>query len=374
MSNVICKPVESSREKKQFLNLPWDLYRGDPHWMPPLRGNQKELVGYKPHPFYDDAEAQTFLALQDGRPCGRIAAIVNHAHNRLFNDKVGFFGFFESIDEPAVANALFDSAGRWLAERGMTTIRGPMNPSLHYEIGLLIEGFDAPPRFMTTYNPAYYVRLVEQYGFSKATDLLSYWGHIGMLETLDKKLDFVIAEATRRFNIKVRPLDRKRFDKDVQTFLHIFNESMRAHWGFVPMSQSEVKHTAASLKHLICPELTSFAEVDGKTIGAVFGLLDYNPRIKKSDGYLLPFIARLMWGRRSIKQMRIIAAEVLPEYQKWGVGLVLLQRLRPEALAWGIEECEFSWVIESNKLSRGSLERGGAKLIKTHRIYDREIM
>lgn len=374
MPDVEVRPVSSGRERKQFLQFPWQLYKDDPYWIPPLRLNQKELVGYKSHPFYLDAERETFLALRDGQVCGRIAAIINHAHNRRYDEHRGFFGFFESIDDQQVASALFDTAGTWLKSKGMTAVRGPANPSLNYEVGLLVEGFDSSPFFMMTYNPPYYATLIENYGFARSQDLYAYWGHVEMLDSLDEKLAFITDAARERFDITIRPLNKKRFRQDVESFLDIYNKSLAGTWGFVPLSAAEIDHMAAGMRHLIVPELALMAEVDGKPIGACFGLLDYNPRIKEINGRLFPLgFLKLMTNRRALKNIRLIAANVVPEYQRWGVGLVLLSGLVPHVKSWGIQEAEFSWVLESNKLSRGSLERGGAKLAKTYRLYDYEL-
>jgi GNAT superfamily N-acetyltransferase len=374
MPKLVIKPVETSREKKQFLLLPWQIYRGDPSWVPPLRTNQKELVGYAHHPFYDEAEGQTFLALHDGKPVGRILALVNHAHNRTHNEKRGFFGFFETIDDEAVARGLLDAASGWLRERGMTSVRGPVNPSMNYEIGLLIEGFDQPPTFMMTYNKPYYQRLVEGYGFQKTQDLYAFWGHMDMVQKLDQKLYYIWEECKTRFNIQLRRMNRKKFAQEVRLFLDIYNQSMQGTWGFVPLSEREVEHMGQSLKHLIVPEMTTIAEIDGKVVGAVFALLDFNPRIKQIDGKLFPFgFLRLLWNRKGLKRIRLISTNVVPEYQKWGVGLVVAGRLLPEAQAWGVKEAEFSWVAESNSLSYKTLKRGGAQITKTYRLYDLEL-
>lgn len=374
MSSLLVQPVSSRREQSAFIRLPWTLYEGDPNWVPPLRLNIRELVGYKPHPFYEDAEVQTFLANREGKPCGRIAAIVNHAHNRRYDERRGFFGFFESIDDEQVAHALLDTAAGWLVERGMSVMRGPTNPSLNYECGLLIEGFDSPPFFMMTYNPRFYPRLLEGYGLEKSQDLYAYWGHVDMLGSLDKKLAFVVQSAKERFDIKVRHLNKGRFRQDVEMFLDIYNQSLAGTWGFVPLSAKEIRHISASLRFLIEPRLALAAEVEGKAVGVTFALPDYNQRIKSMDGRLFPFgFLKLLMGRRAIKRFRILAANVVPEYQRWGVGLVLLSGLVPLVREWGMEEVEFSWVLESNQLSRGSLERGGAKRTKTYRIYDRPI-
>lgn len=373
MSQVEVRPVSGKREQKQFLELPWTLYRNDPNWIPPLRTNQAELVGYRRHPFYERASCQTFLAWREGKPVGRVCAIVNPVHNQRYQESRGMFGFFESTDDPEVSGGLFDAARTWFAQQGIERMRGPMNPSMNYECGLLVDGFDSPPTFMMTYNPPYYARLIEDYGFKKAQDMYAFWGEVGMLQTLDSKLKFVVDEATRRFSVTTRRIERARFDKDVRSFLHIYNQSLGATWGFTPLSEVEVEHMAKSLKQLIVPEMTTIAEVNGEPVAVVFGLLDYNPRIKLIDGRLFPFgFLRLLWNRRGIKKIRLIAANVLPEYQMWGLGLVVLNRLVPDVLAWGVQEAEFSWVLESNDLSYKSLKRGGAILQKTYRVYDYE--
>jgi GNAT superfamily N-acetyltransferase len=371
MSNLSVVPVQTSREQKQFLMLPWQLYKNDPNWIPPLRQNQKELVGFAKHPFYEHSRGQAFLALREGEPVGRVLAIVNNVHIEKYKERRGFFGFFESTEDAEVASGLFDAARDWLAEHDCHDIRGPVNPSMNYECGLLIDGFDSPPLFMMTYNPPYYADLIEGYGFQKAQDLYAFWGHFDMIEKLDKKLAFVVEEATRRFNVKLRRMDKKNFEQEVRMYLNVYNESIDGTWGFTPLSEAEIDHMSASMKHLIAPEMTSIAEVDGRPVAAAFTLLDYNPRIKKIDGKLFPFgFIRLLWNRRAIKTIRLIATTVIPEYQRWGLGVVILSRLVPEAQAWGIQEGEFSWVLESNHLSYASLKRGGAKLTKTYRIYD----
>jgi hypothetical protein len=235
----------------------------------------------------------------------------------------------------------------------------------------LIDGFDRRSMFMMTYHPPYYARLFNEFGFRKAHDLYAYWGHAEMLAKLDKKLFFITQESQERFGIRIRSMDAGRFHEEVKMYLDLYNRSLGGTWGFLPMSSGEVRHAAKGLKQLIVPELTCVAEVEGKVIGGVFCLLDYNPRIAAIDGRLLPFgFVKLLSRKRQIKNIRLIATTVVPEYQKWGVGLVLLGGLLPKALAWGVEEAEFSWVLESNDLSRKSLEKGGAKRTQTFRIYD----
>jgi hypothetical protein len=208
----------------------------------------------------------------------------------------------------------------------------------------------------------------------RSQDLYAFWGHVDMLETLDEKIRFIFREATERFNVQLRNLDPARFGEDVEKFLDIYNRSLVATWGFVPLSTSELKHMATGLKRLIIPELTVFAEVDGKTVGAAFCLPDYNSRIKEIDGRLFPFgFIKLLRNKRDIKRFRVLSANVIPEFQRWGLGIVLMGGLVPKVLEYGIQEAEFSWVLESNTLSRATCERAGAKLYKTYRMYDGEV-
>ncbi len=371
MAEVVVKPVISRREKKQFLEYPWKQYQGDPIWIPPLRGYQKEQVGYAKNPFYDQSEIQPFLALRGGEVCGRIAAILNVGHNEQHKENRGFWGFFESIDDQEVADGLFGAVRDWFTERGIRQLRGPTNPNLNSEIGLLIDGFDTSPFFMMTYNPPYYERLVEESGFRKCQDLYAYWGCIDMLPAVQERLAPICEQIIERFEVTVRPLDKTRFREDVEAFVAVYNRAMSNTWGFVPMTDDEVRHQAKGLKQLMVPELAIAAEIGGEMIGASFALLDYNPRIKKIDGRLFPFgFWKLLSNKRAIKRLRVISTNVIPEYQLHGIGLVLMNGIVPMGLEWGMEEAEFSWVLESNTLSRGSLEKGGAKRTKTYRIYD----
>jgi len=371
MSQVVVQPVTTRRQQRQFVQFPWTLYRDDPHWVPPLRGNLQEMVNFRPHPFYENAAIQTFLATRDGEVCGRIGAIENRWHLARYQDARGFFGFFECVDDPEVAHGLLDAACGWLAERGLSKVRGPISPSMNYEVGLLIDGFDSPPTFMMTYNPPYYAELLEGYGFRKTQDLYAYEGQVDMLPRLRARYEHLVEHMIAEYGIRLRSLDTSRFVEDVEDFLTVFNRSLTNTWGFVPMSPNEIRHVSRGLRHLIVPELAVGAEIDGRMIGAVFCLPDFNPRIKAIDGRLFPFgFLRLLWNKEKIKKVRIISANVLPEYQLQGVGLVLLHGLLPKALEWQLEEAEFSWVLESTSLSRGSLERGGTKRTKTYRLYD----
>jgi hypothetical protein len=366
--------VATGRDRRDFIQLPFRLFKNDPNWVPPLIQTQEELLGFRKHPFHDNATVANFLASRDGEVVGRVSAIVNRGHNQRFEEQRGFFGFFECKNDREAAHALFQMASKWLKSQGMTDIRGPANPSLNYEVGLLVEGFDTPPTFMMTYNPPYYEELITSFGFEKTQDLYAFEGDVSMLTNIDPKLAFVIGELKRRFNVKVRPFNHKNFLEEVKLFLDIYNRSLVGTWGFVPLSEREVLHQAAGLRHLLVPSLTSIIEVDGKPIGAGLGLMDFNPIIKKIGGRLFPFgFLRLLWGKKRLKRVRLMSTNVLPEFQKWGFGLLALEHMLPSVLKMGVTHGEFSWVLESNHLSRASLERAGTRRIKTYRVYDRSL-
>jgi GNAT superfamily N-acetyltransferase len=367
---LVIEPVETRRQQRRFIRLPWRIYADDPCWMPPLVHAQEELVNFRPHPFYERSRCRSFLAVRGGRDVGRITAIVNAGHVERYREPLGFFGFFECDDDEAAAGALLDAARGWLRGQGMVALRGPVNPSLNYECGLLVEGFDTPPFFMMTHARPWYGRLCEAGGLRPIETLYAVWGKTSMLASLDAKLAVMVEGVVERFGEKVRPLDRRRFDDEVKMFLDIYNSSLAGTWGFVPLSPAEMRHMAASLRHLIVPELALVAEVDGKPVGTAFCLLDYNPRIKAINGRLFPFgFLRLLWNKRGIKRMRAISTNVIPEFQAWGVGLALMAALVQPVLDWGMEETEFSWVLDSNHLSKRTLQRGGAVITKRYLIY-----
>ena len=369
---ITVRAATSWRDRRRFQQLPWTIYANDPNWVPPILSQERLLLGWGQHPFFEHAEMVTFLAERDGTVAGRIAVFVNDIHNEKYDEKRGFFGFFECVDDLAVARELFDAGRAWLVQHGMTTWRGPVNPSLNYTCGLLIDGFESPPVFLTTYNPPYYAALIESCGFSKTQDLYAYEMDVALLAQLVNRYKPAVMSALDGGDLIVRRFDRSRFAAEIKTFLEIYNRALDGTWGFTPLQQGEAAHIAAELGHIIAPEFTAFVMLDGKTVGAVLALLDYNQIIRKLDGRLLPFgIFRLMWGRKRIDVARAMAVAMVPGHQQSGLGIVLLDRLVEAAKPWGLKNWEFSWVLESNTSSRGTLERAGTKLTKTWRIYDR---
>jgi len=340
--------------------------------VPPILAQERELLGWRHHPFFDNAEIVTLLAEREGRVVGRLAVFINHVHNRKYNEQRGFFGFFECIDDAAVAGGLFEAGQVWLRQRGMTAVRGPVNPSLNYTCGLLIEDFVHPPCFLMTYNRPYYAALLESCGFAKAQDLYAYEMDLNLLRVLFERYKPAVVAAMNRPDMVVRPINSAKIRQEIETYLDIYNRSLDGTWGFTPLQPREARYIASELKHLIVPQFTAFVEINGQPIGAAFALLDYNQILAKLNGRLFPFgFVRLMTGRRKITTVRAMAMTMVPGYQNAGLSVILIDQVTRPAMEWSVQRWELSWVLESNNRSRGTLERAGMKRTKTYRIYDK---
>jgi len=352
-----------------FIRFQWEPYRGNPYWVPPLLMDRKKLIDRKHNPFYRHADMELFLAERDGKVVGRVAAIVNHNHNREHNDKVGFFGFFESIDDQAVATALFDRAKGWLKEKGMTAMRGPATPSVNDEYGLLIAGFDKSPAVLMTYNPAYYQKLVEGYGFRKARDLFAY--HLHKDTVFTDKLVRVSELVRQRTGVVIRTLNMKKFDDEVTIIRDLYNRGWERNWGEVPMTEEEFRYVAKDLKAVVDPRLVIIAEIKGKPVGFGMSLPDLNMVFKDNKkGYLLPALVRLLLYKKRINFVRIVILGVLPEYLNTGLGGLLFYETGRRGVENGYYQGEASWVVEDNVMMNRGAELMNAQKYKTYRVYE----
>lgn len=367
-------PVRGRRALARFIGLPWKLVdrKAWPAWVPPLRASVADNLSLK-NPFYRDADRELFLAYRDGELVGRIAAIENRAHNRYWNDRIGFFGFFESVNDPAVARAQLDAAEAWLAARGLDTMRGPMSPSTNAECGLLVEGHDVHPSFMETWNPPYYDRLMSAAGMTKAKDLLGFW--IPATFQMSERWRHAIDRARERAGFRFRVLDAKRFARDAAYVWDVYNAAWEKNWGFVPMSRAEFDHLAAQLKPLLVPELAHFAEVDGEPVGITLTMPDYNVTMKRiPSGRLLPTgLFKLLRDRTRLRRGRIMMLGVKERYRSRMVYLVLLDEMLKRGRAYGGEGADASWILEDNEPMLAFLDQSGIEQTKRWRIYDRGI-
>jgi len=367
-------PVTDGRGLNQFIAFPYDLHRGDPHWVPQLRRDVRTLLSPAQNPFFQHAEAQYFLALRrsDGRAVGRIAAIKNDAHNRVHGDRVGFYGFFESADDPAVATALFDAAAAWLRGKGFDTMRGPMSPSINDECGLLVQGFDSPPTILMPHNPEYYVGLHERGGFAKAMDLLVYYvdAGTGPPERYERAAK-VIAE---RKGITLRPLNMRRFPAEVELVKQLYNEMWERNWGFVPLTDAEIDHLAKQLKPIVVPDWVCFAERAGRPVGFAVALPDLNVALKHNpSGRFFPGILRILWHARKIPRARVPLLGVVPELRGSGVDALMYHWIWTHAVRRGITWGEAGWLLENNPAILHGAERMGFRRYKTYRVYDKPL-
>ena len=345
--------------------------------MPPLRIAVRDALDRKANPFYRDAERQLFLALRNGKPVGRIAAIENRAHNAFHDDRVGFFGFFECKEDQEAANALFSAAERWLAARGLDTMRGPMNPSTNHECGMLVRGFRWHPMIMTTWNPRYYPTLVEAAGFTKAKDLLAYFFPLQGERAfeLPENVRELAERALKGKQLTFRDLDLSNFDKEVERCWEIYNSAWEKNWGFVPMSHDSFLHEAKVLKYIVFPEFTFMAEVNGEPAGFMIIVPDFHHAFKAvGNGRLLPTgVFKLLAAKKRLKTGRIMILGAKAEYRRRGIFALFAHEMFRRGRAFGAVGAEASWILEDNDKLNRPLEALGAKEYRRWRIYDRAV-
>ncbi|MEO8211283.1 MAG: hypothetical protein ABI840_12055 [bacterium] len=371
--NIEIQLVESESDKNKFIEFPYLFYSNDKNWVEPLRFDVKNNLNEKKNPFYKHSKLKMWLAKKNGEIVGRIAGIINENHNKFHNDKVGFFGFFECINDKNVSKLLFDKAAEFVKKNGMDTLRGPMNPSTNDECGLLIDGFDKPPVMLMTYNPKYYIELYEDYGLRKAKDLYALWIDKDVIknEQMMGKLDRISNMILKKENLKVRKVNLKDFKNEVQKVREVFNDAWEMNWGFVPMTEEEFNFIAGNLKLAVDPMYVEFAEIDGKTIGFSLALPDINQAIKGLNGKLFPLgVLKFLRNKRKINQLRVIIMGIKKEYQKKGIDAIFYRDIIRDANNGGIQGAEISWVLEDNYAMKQTAEKLGARVYKTYRIYD----
>jgi GNAT superfamily N-acetyltransferase len=302
---------------------------------------------------------------------GRIAAIHNRAHNELHEDRVGFFGFFECANDQGVANALFTAAAGWLRARGLDTMRGPASFSTNDECGLLVRGFETPPTLLNPHNPAYYVGLVEDGGFTKSMDMFQYQSRNPQMPERLMKGARLLAE---RKKIRLRPLDMKRFEDEVELIKRVYNSAWERNWGFIPMTDAEIDHLAKQLKPIAVPDLVVFCEQDGQVVGFAAALPDLNVALKHNpSGRLFPGIVKILWAARRIRRIRILLLGLLKEYRMTGADALMYHWIWEKGYARGYRWAEAGWILEDNAAMNNGLLRMGFEPYKTLRFYDRTL-
>jgi len=372
MIKIIPINWKNKKELNVFLKFPWKIYKNDPHWVPPLLFDLKNR--FKPKfSFFEFGEIQLFMAQENGEFVGRIAAIKNDMYNKVHEDKTGFFGYFECIDNQAVANSLFDTAKEWLIGKGLTIMHGPASPSSNHDYGLLVEGFDDSPRLMTTYNPKYYIPLVENYGLKKTMGLLAY--KMKKENVMDnEKMKRVAEIAKTRYNLNVRPINMKKVREEVQHIKNIWNEAWVHNYGFVPLTNKEIDELADDIRPIAEPSLILFGEIDNKVIGVAVAVLDFNHVFKQMNGRLLPFnFLKVFTKKKEIKWMRIIVLGILPKYQRKGIDAAFYKTIIENGFKLNIDYAEASWILEDNEMMKRGMEVVNGEIYKRYNIYEKTL-
>ena len=374
--NFQIKAVTTATEREIFLDLPIKIYKNDPNWVQPLRSSIVKQLAPDNH-FLTYGQFQQFLAISNSnqQPLGRIIAAINHRLIEKENQQVGLFGYFECVEDFAVAKALLDTATQWLKERGITLIRGPIDLSTHNNCLFLVDGFDSPPFMMMPYNPPYYPQFLEQDNWQKAKDAYAYDFFV------DKPLSEQFEKGYKiacKSGITFRPLRIKGegFEQDVRSLYRLFTKAFANNWSSTPRTEEEFLAEAKDLQQLADPDLFPIAEDKGEMIGFFMGLPDYNIPLKKVNGKLNWLgILKFLWYRRQIDRARVIAVCALPEYRRKMVPLALIYLGMNGGKIKGkpYKKAELSWVWEDNFSSRKLIEASGGKIYKTYRVYEKQI-
>jgi GNAT superfamily N-acetyltransferase len=366
------RPVASKRELNTFIKLPWRLYRNEPNWVPPLLFDRKRFLDRSRNPFFKHAEAEFFLAWRGETPVGRITAHIDRHFNEFQHHDWGMFGFFECENDPEVAQALLSAAEGWLRARGRDRMVGPMDFTTNDECGVLVDGYDMLPSVLTNWHHPYYAGLIEGAGLTKAMDLYMWSLAVADRESVHPAIWRVAADVESKHGITVRNMRKKDMEAEVGRFLEVYNAAWERNWGFVPLTEEEVRHYAKDLKPVLDENWAFIAEKDGEPVAAALTLPDYNQVLIHLNGRLLPFgWAKALWYRRQIDRVRVFALGVKPEYQHTGVGAKLYEMHWEAGERTRQGRGETGWTLESNKAMNRAMERMGGKVVRRYRVYER---
>lgn len=372
MGKISIRRVETKEELYRFITLPWRIYEGNPHWVPPLISEQKYFLNHEKGPFFEIGEAVYFLVFRDGEAIGRISAQANRQWNEHYQDQKGFFGFFECVQDEEAAASLFQAAEEWLRGKGKTSILGPMSFSIYDELGLLMDSFDQDPVVLLTYNPPYYIDLIEKAGFQKAIDWYAYLmtDQVPVNPVLFEVRDRVL----RRNGLVIRHANLRRFKEEAAKAKAIFNEAWSENWGHLPFTDRQFDHLAKGLRMILDERLLFFGEINGKPVGVCVSIPDVNQVLKGINGRLLPFGWYHLWrGLKKVKKLRTIIMGVKKEHRHTGIDVAFYVETIEKGTALGYTESECSLVVETNTWMRKALETLGARIYKTYRLYEKPL-
>ncbi|MEZ5360530.1 MAG: N-acetyltransferase [Candidatus Zixiibacteriota bacterium] len=367
--------VENNSDLKAFIKVPFAIYADDPNWVPPLISERLEFFNKKKNPFYRAAKTRLFVARRNGEYIGRIATCINYNHNEYHEEKTGFFGFFDCVNEYEVAELLFKIALITVKKEGMDRMMGPANFSTNHELGMLIENYDIPPMLMMAYNKPYYNDFAEQFGLRKAKDLVAFKIEVG--SNFDPRMRKLAERLQEREGINVRSLNMRDFDGEIDRIIDVYNQAWAKNWGFVPMSREEFRHMAHDMKQILDPDLVFIAEVQGKPVGFSLTLPNINQALIKTNGRLFPTgLIKLLWHtkiKNKVDSVRILTLGLIPEFQKRGLDNIFYIKIYDVGTTKGYTWGEMSWILEDNFAMVRQAELMGGTLYKKYRVYGMQV-
>jgi len=357
-----------------FLNVVDYIYQRDPNYVRPLDMDMKDRLSLK-NPFFEHGDGVIFTAHRNGWCVGRCTAQIDREHLARYKDDVGFFGFLDTIEDESVARLLLDAASRWLRERGMKKIRGPLSLSINEEMGCLIEGFDMPPMVLMPHHLPYQAGLIEKCGFEKLKDVYAWRYTVGNIPERARKAHDEIEALPE---VKTRHVDMRNLDADVRIVMDVFNDAWMDNWGFVPFTEKELSKFAADLKLIAIPELTYIAEIDGEPAAVALALPNVNELIHDLHGKLAPLgLAKLLWRLKVVgpKTARLAILGIKKKFRNQrkyaGLSTFLYAKLNQSGQKLGIEWGELSWTLEDNGPVNVAIRFMGGKIYKKYRVFER---
>jgi len=372
VNSIRIDKVNTKKELKAFIKFPWEVYKSDPNWVPPLIMDVKEKLDKKKNPFFEHSKMELFLAYKNGKITGRIVAIIDDMHNEFHDEKVVFFGMYECFDDLETSQALLDQVVAWGLERGMDTLRGPMNLSMNDECAFLLEGFDSPPMIMMAYNPLYYLDLMEKCGLVKAKDLYAFY--MSAEEDMLKKIQGIVSEIKKKTNVSLRSVRMKKIDEEVEKIKYVYNNGWEKNWGFVPWTEKEMDHMAKKLKTFADPDIVIIAEDKERPVGFAFALPNYNEVLIKLNGRLTPLaILKFLIYRRKIESVRAVVFGIVKEYRQTGLSYLLYSEFEKNVKKRGYKWGETSWQLEDNDAINRFVKSIGGEVYKKYRIFEKSI-
>ena len=361
---------------RDFLDVVDYVYRDDPNYVRPLDFDLGQRLSKK-NPFFEHAEATTFTAYKNGWCVGRASAQVDRGHLDRYKDDAGFFGFLDTVDDPEVSQALLDAAAKWLARRGMKKMRGPLSLNINEEMGCLVEGFETPPMILMPHHRAYQGGLIEQAGLEKLKDVFAWRYTVG---DVPRRAAKAVADVEAMPEVTLRHVDKRNVERDVRIIMDVFNDAWSDNWGFVPLTEAELRKMASELKPILMPELTYIADIDGEPAAVALALPNINELIGDLNGKLFPLgLPKLLYRLKvkGPKSARLIILGIRKKYRgvkKYGaLSICLYAKMHRSAEAIGVRWGELSWTLEDNAAVNVGIKFMGGEIYKKYRLYERAI-